>query len=133
MFEQIVYSINQYGKTKLAPSLVCDGVGVFAITEIESGYVLFQDVNSDQIHIPYELINDMSIRTYLTSTCNSDKLGIWLSRTYNNINMSYYINHSEEPNVYHDLELDRYITLRTIHPGEELTCTYTKEEIDWLT
>jgi hypothetical protein len=133
VFEQIVHSINHYGKTKLAPSLICDGVGVFAITEIESRYVLFQDVNSDNIHIPYELINDMSIRTHLASTCNSDKLGIWLSRTYNNINMSYYINHSEAPNVYHDLELDRYITLRTIQPGEELTCIYTKEEIDWLT
>lgn len=132
MFKQIVHSINHYGKTKLAPSLVCDGVGVFAITEIESGYVLFQDVNSDNIHIPYELINDTSIRTHLTSTCNSDKFGIWLARTYNNINMSYYINHSETPNVYHDLELDRYITLRDILPDEELTCIYTKEEIDWL-
>jgi hypothetical protein len=133
LFEQIVHSINHYGKTKLAPSLVCDGVGVFAITEIEVGYVLFQDVNSDNIHIPYELINDISIRNHLTSTCNSDKLGIWLARTYNNINMSYYINHSETPNVCHDLELDRYITLQRIRSGEELTCIYTKEEIDWLT
>ena len=133
MFGQIVHSINQYGKTKLAPSLVCDGVGVFAITEIESGYVLFRDVNSDNIHIPYELIESISVRNHLTSTCNSDKFGIWLARTYNNINMSYYINHSETPNVYHDLELDRYITLRRIRPGEELTCIYTKEEIDWLT
>jgi SET domain-containing protein len=47
--------------------------------------------------------------------------------------MSYYVNHSDTPNVYHDLTLDRYITLRDIHPGEELTCTYTKEEINWLT
>jgi hypothetical protein len=133
LFEQIVHSINHYGKTKLAPSLVCDGVGVFAITEIESGYVLFRDVNSDNIHIPYELIESISVRNHLTSTCNSDKFGIWLARTYNNINMSYYINHSETPNVYHDLELDRYITLRRIRPGEELTCIYTKEEIDWLT
>ena len=133
MFEQILHSINHYGKTKLAPSLVCDGVGVFAITEIPIGFVLFQDVDPDSIHIPFDKINDDAIRTHLNSTCNSDTVGIWLSRTYNNINMSYYINHSETPNVFHDLNLDRYITLTNIHPGHELTCLYTKDEITWRT
>jgi hypothetical protein len=133
MFEQIVHSINCYGKTKLAPSLVCDGVGVFAITEIDSNYVLFDDVEPDTVHIPYEMITNISVRKHLTSTCNSDEFGFYLSRTYNNINMSYYINHSDTPNVYHDLKQDKYVTIRSILPGEELTCTYTKEEIDWLT
>jgi len=133
MFEQILHSINQFGKTKLAPSLVCDGVGVFALTDIPAGFILFQDVESDTIHIPYNAIDNQEIRSYLTSTCNSDKFGIWLSRTYNNINMSYYINHSDTPNVFHDLTLDRYVTITNIQPGHELTCTYTKEEIDWLT
>ena len=126
MFEQILHSINHYGKTKLAPSLVCDGVGVFAITEIPIGFVLFQDVDPDSIHIPFDKINDDAIRTHLNSTCNSDTVGIWLSRTYNNINMSYYINHSETPNVFHDLNLDQYITLTNIHPGHELTCYILK-------
>ena len=133
MFEQILHSINHYGKTKLAPSLVCDGVGVFAITDIPIGFVLFQDVDPDLIHIPFNQIRDETIVNYLSCTCNSDKVGIWLSRTYNNINMSYYINHSETPNVFHDLTLDRYVTITNIQPGHELTCTYTKEEIDWLT
>jgi hypothetical protein len=133
MFEQILHSINQFGKTKLAPSLVCDGVGVFAVTEISINYILFEDVEPDLIHIPFNMIHNESVRLYLKSTCNSDKVGIWLSRTYNNINMAYYINHSETPNVFHDLTLDRYVTLTNIQPGQELTCTYTKEEIDWLT
>lgn len=133
MFEQILHSINQFGKTKLAPSRVCDGVGVFALTEITNGFVLFQDVEPDIIHIPFDKIDDDAIRTHLNSTCNSDKFGIWLSRTYNNINMAYYINHSETPNVYHDLTLDKYIALRNICAGEELTCLYTNEEKDWLT
>ena len=50
----IIDSINKHGKTKLAPSLICDGVGVFAITEIPKQFVLFQDVNSDIDFIPYE-------------------------------------------------------------------------------
>lgn len=133
MFEQILHSINHFGKTKLAPSLVCDGVGVFAVTEIPINFILFEDIQPDLIHIPYDMIDNDDVCLYLKSTCNSDKFGIWLSRTYNNINMSYYINHSETPNVFHDLNLDRYVTITNIHPGQELTCLYTKEEIDWLT
>ena len=133
MLTEILHSINEFGKTKLAPSLVCDGVGVFALSEIPKNFILFQDVIPDQIYIPYEEILDPRVKTYLSCMCNSDEFGFYLSRTYNNINMSYYVNHSDTPNVYHDLELDRYITLRDIQPEEELTCTYTKEEINWLT
>jgi len=133
MLTEILHSINEFGKTKLAPSLVCDGVGVFALSEIPKNFILFQDVIPDQIYIPYKEITDPNVKTNLSCMCNSDEFGFYLSRTYNNINMSYYVNHSDTPNVYHDLELDRYITLRDIQPEEELTCIYTKEEINWLT
>jgi hypothetical protein len=133
MFSEIVNSINDFGKTKLAPSKVCDGVGVFAITEILRNFILFQDVSADTTHIPFTKIHDDAVKKHLASICISDSVGIYLSRTYNNINMSYYINHSDTPNVYHDLKQDKYVTIRSILPGEELTCTYTKEEIDWLT
>ena len=106
---------------------------MFALSEIPKNFILFQDVIPDQIYIPYEEITDPNVKTYLSCMCNSDEFGFYLSRTYNNINMSYYVNHSDTPNVYHDLELDRYITLRDIQPEEELTCIYTKEEINWLT
>ena len=129
----IIDSINQHAKTKLAPSLVCDGVGVFAITEISKGFILFQDVIPDTHHIPYTEIQDPRVIGHLKSICNSDKFGIYLSRSYNNINMSYYVNHSDTPTVYHDLNADRYIALRNISPGEELTCIYIKNEIEWLT
>jgi len=133
MLHEILHSINEFGKTKLAPSLVCDGVGVFAISEISKQFILFQDVAPDSIYIPYEKITDPNVKMHLSCMCNSDKFGFYLSRTYNNINMSYYVNHSDTPNVYHDLTLDRYITIRDIQPGEELTCTYTKKEKNWLT
>lgn len=133
MNTEILHSINYFGKTKLAPSLQCDGVGVFALTEIPADYILFQDVTPDNNFIDFNSITDHRVKSYLQTMCNSNDRGIWLSRTYNNINMSYYINHSTTPNVIHDLQTDRYITIRQINPGEELTCLYTKEEIDWLT
>lgn len=129
----IIDSINIHAKSKLAPSLVCDGVGVFAITEIPSGFILFEDVTSDSNYISFNDIHDTKIANHLKSMCNSDEFGIYLSRSYNNINMSYYINHSDSPNVYHDLVADKYIAIRDITPGEELTCKYTKTEIEWLT
>lgn len=129
----IIDSINIHAKTKLAPSLVCDGVGVFAITEIPVGFTLFEDVIADSDYIPYTVIQDTRIISHLRSMCNSDEFGIYLSRTYNNINMSYYVNHSDIPNVYHDLVADKYVAIRDITPGEELTCKYTNTEIEWLT
>jgi len=89
MFSKIVTSINEFGKTKLAPSNVCDGVGIFAIVEIPKNFILFQDVSADTIHIPFTEIHDAAIKKYLESICISDSVGIYLSRTYNNINMSY--------------------------------------------
>jgi hypothetical protein len=133
MFSEIVTSINDFGKTKLAPSKVCDGVGVFAITEILRNFILFQDVSADTTHIPFTKIHDDAVKKYLASTCISDSVGIYLSRTYNNINMSYYVNHSETPNIHYDWDLDEFVTLRDILTGEELTCLYDKKEIDWLT
>jgi len=47
--------------------------------------------------------------------------------------MSYYVNHSETPNIHYDWDLDEFVTLRDILTGEELTCLYDKKEIDWLT
>jgi hypothetical protein len=133
MFSKIVTSINEFGKTKLAPSKVCDGVGIFAIVEIPKNFILFQDVSADTIHIPFTEIYDNAVKKHLASICISDSVGIYLSRTYNNINMSYYVNHSETPNIYYDWNLDEFVTLRDILPGEELTCLYNKKEIDWLT
>ena len=47
--------------------------------------------------------------------------------------MSYYINHSETPNLWHDKDADIFYADRNIKEGEELTCFYPVEERDWLT
>jgi hypothetical protein len=44
--------------------------------------------------------------------------------TFNRLTMSWYINHSENPNVYCD-ENYNFFALRDIKPGEELTADYS--------
>ena len=131
MKEKIINSIINNCNVRLKPSKVCSGVGVFSIVEIEKDTVVFEDVNPDKTYIKWaELIDvDKRVIDYLNTMCNSDENGIFLSRTVNNINISYFVNHSQTPNIKHDLEKDVYITIRNIEPDEELLCTYTEKEI----
>ena len=131
--DSIIESIKSDSYTKLSPSNVCDGVGVFAIRFIPSGTKLFLDCNTDVDFIRWDELEDVpnSVIEYLKSICNSDENGFYLSRTINNINIAYYVNHSETPNVYHNLDTDTFITLRDIYMGEELLCEYKEHEIDW--
>lgn len=128
--KEIINSIINNCNVRLKPSKVCDGVGVFSIKPIEKGEVLFKDVTPDVTYIEFSELNGVDETTfhYLKTMCNSDDKGIYLSRTINNINVSYFINHSDTPNVEHDLELDVYKVIKKIDIDEELVCTYKKEE-----
>jgi hypothetical protein len=130
MKKKIINSILKNCNVKLKPSTVCDGVGVFCIKPIKAGEILFNDVKPDTIYIKFtELTNiDNIILDYLKSICNSDNDGIYLSRTVNNINIAYFINHSNNPNVEHNLTMDTYKAIRDINVGEEILCTYNKQE-----
>lgn len=129
--QKIIYNILYNTKLRLKPSLVCDGIGLFAIRPIERGEVIFQDVISDTTFIKWtELPNlHLDVKLYLNSICNSTKDGIFLSRTPNNINLAYYVNHSDSPNIIHDLNLDTFTAMRDINIDEELVCKYTQEEM----
>lgn len=131
MKQQIINSIYNNCNVRLKPSRVCSGVGVFSIIPIKRGTILFKDVVSDNIHIKWKEINsiDQRVIDYLNTMCNVNNEGIFLSRTINNINLSYFVNHSKKPNVIHDLEKDVYITIRDIEVDEEILCVYTEEEM----
>ena len=118
---------------QLKPSKVCNGVGIFALRTIPKNTVLFTDVEPDSNLITWESLEgiDEQVLQYLNSICNTSEKGVYLNRTVNNINVTYYVNHSEQPNLFHDKALDRFITLMEIQPGQELLCTYEPQEIDW--
>ncbi len=130
MRKQIINSILNNCNVRLQPSTVCDGVGVFAITPIPAGTTLFKDVIPDTEHIEFAEITNVpkEVLSYLISMCNFDEKGIYLSRTVNNINISYFVNHSETPNVEHNSILDEFRTIRNIDAGEEILCIYYESE-----
>lgn len=131
--KKIIQSIQNNCNVCLKPSKVCDGVGVFALIDIPNDTILFNDLKPDKDFISWKQMGVIpdEVKKYLSNVCLFSKKGIYLSRTVSSINISYYVNHSEKFNVYHDLEKDKYITITDIKMGEEILCLYTEEEIDW--
>lgn len=133
MKKHILNSIKAESYVHLKPSLVCDGVGVFALRFIKKGTTLFADVVSDTDFTKWDTLRDIdsNVIKYIKSICNGNDSGFYLSRTINNINLAYYVNHSNTPNTHHDLSNDRFVTIRDIMEGEEILCEYVPEEMDW--
>lgn len=131
--DKIIQSIRNNCNVCLKPSTVCSGVGVFALIDIPEGTILFDDLKPDKEYISWEDIGDIptEIKKYLSNICLFAPEGLLLSRTVSSINISYYVNHSENYNVFHILKKDKYITIRDIKQGEEILCLYTEDEIDW--
>jgi hypothetical protein len=129
----IIHNILNNTKLKLKPSKVCDGVGVFSICKIKKDEKLFSDVNSDTMYISWDDLKGIPKYTesYLRTIANVADGGIYLSRTPNNINLAYYVNHSNNPNVYHNLDTDEFHAICDIDEDVELLCTYSDLEIDW--
>jgi SET domain-containing protein len=131
--KQILQELFDKIIVKLAPSKINGaGVGVFAITDIEKEDIVFT-TNTNQF-IQWVEVNNMDegIISYIKQMCNHNDHGFWIDCPINKINPSYYVNHSEEPNLYHDLNTDTYFAIRNIKIGEELTCKYLPEEMDWV-
>ena len=129
--QKIIQNILHNTNLRLKPSKVCDGVGLFAIRPIKKGDVLLQDVTADTTFIQWAELPGLhqDVKSYLNTMCNSTTDGIFLSRTPNNINLAYFVNHSDSPNVTHDLNLDEFVALRDIDVNEEIVCVYTQEEM----
>lgn len=130
--KQILQELLNKSIVKLAPSQINGaGVGVFALSKIEKEEIVF-DTNTN-IFIKWGEINgiDENILKYIQQICHYNDQGFWIDCPVNKINPSYYVNHSEDPNLYHDTETDTFIAIKTIEIGEELTCVYPLNERDW--
>lgn len=109
------------------------GVGVFALSKIPKDYPIFAP-RAINYFIRWNEISDASdaIKNYIRYICHSDKDGFFIDGFLDQIDLSFYVNHSETPNLIHDENADIYFSAREISEGEELTVLYPINERDWL-
>jgi SET domain-containing protein len=116
-------------RTYLAPSKVCDGVGVFALTHI----LKYASIFSYPDKIEKYSWNDIPsyAKEKIKSLTHNDEDGFWIDCHPDRIYGAYYINFSENANVRYSTTGVWY-AMRDIKQDEELLCYYPKEERDWL-
>jgi SET domain-containing protein len=122
------YNLTVY--TYLAPSKVCDGVGVFSLVDIPKDTVIFEPKKCVQI-CEWQISSE--IREYLEKMTYYDGNGYWIDDDLQRLGQQYYINHSHEPNVAYERSTGKLYAVRDILKDEELTDYYFPGERNWLT
>ena len=104
-----------------------NGVGVVAITNIKKGRYLFPD---DELEIVWQDKTDFkklpaAIKHLYNDFCIIKNKGqsYGCPKNFNQITISWFLNHSKTPNVEIDKEF-RFFAKRNIKKGEELTVDY---------
>jgi SET domain-containing protein len=109
------------------------GVGVFALTDFPKGYLVFAPKGLIYSVFWNEVPNlQPSVKKYIKSICHSSDECFYIDRVLDQVDLSFYVNHSDSPNLIHDEDSDTYISKREIKEGEELTVFYPLEERDWI-
>ena len=111
------------------------GVGVFAIRDIKVDTEIFQGIMSQRRCIfDFKDLNflDDTVKEMIKDFCIVDEQGkVQISEGgLTGMDMSYYLNESDNPNL---ITIDggtTFITNRDIKKGEELTCCYAKYYLD---
>jgi len=109
------------------------GIGVFSLSEIPKDYPIFGPRQKNYF-IRWEELSDVSenVLRYIKYICHSNEEGFFIDSFLDQIDISFYVNHSDSPNLLHDENADVYYTARKIEIGEELTLLYPEDERDWL-
>jgi hypothetical protein len=109
---------------RLQPSRI-HGIGVFAIAEVPMGTYVFEPDDGATVFVLASKTEDLptQIRKLYRDFCVLKDGQYECPSNFNQLTASWYINHSEAPNVGADQSLHFY-ALRDIEPGEELTANY---------
>jgi SET domain-containing protein len=130
---ELINQIRNGILVKLVPSsIVGAGVGVQALTEINKNEIVFAP--KEIYFVDWSEIRDVEehIIKYIKKVCNHNEHGFWIDCGINDISAAYFVNHAEDPNLIHDKERDIYYAAKKVEIGEELTCKYSPDEIDWV-
>ena len=115
-----------YCRLKQSP---IQGVGVFAIRDIPKGIDPFKGCSKERWYgfAEKELKNiHPEVKKMIHDLCASQKQKIWIPDFgLNSIGISYFVNSSEKPNLKALKDGEKFITIREIKTGEELTVDYS--------
>ena len=123
-----LYSTILY--TYLAPSKVCEGIGVFSLVNIPKDTCIFTPSKQE-----YVLWNDVDprLKSQIEKLTYCDEDGFWIDSDLDKLGPQYYINHSHKPNVAYNKDTGKLYAIHDIPAGVELTDYYFPGERDWLT
>lgn len=110
--------------TRIFPS--ANGVGVVAIRDIPNGAALFTGDEGAIVRVPVaevEAIKDAEIKRMYLDFCPEEDGAFIAPANFNQLTMSWHLNHSDTPNVATSPDL-RFAASRLIRAGEELTTDY---------
>jgi hypothetical protein len=103
------------------------GVGLFAIRDIPENLRLFAGDAGPVVRVPSAVVNgipDSEVRRIYFDFCPTSEGRFLAPSDFNQLTMSWYMNHSTSPNVQADENL-QFVSRRPIAIGEELTINYT--------
>jgi uncharacterized protein len=111
--------------TRLAPSKI-HGIGVYAIRSIRKGTYIFFGDDEEIIWINKSELKNLSkeIKKFYEDFCVKKDYSYGCPKNFNNLTISWYLNHSDHPNVNCDKNYN-FFAKRNIKKGEELTTDYT--------
>ena len=130
---ELINQIRNGVLVKIVPSsIIGAGVGVEVLTEIDKDEVVFAPKETHFVCWDELFDVEDDVINYIKKVCHNNKYGFWIDCHINDIGAAYFVNHSDEPNLIHNAERDIYYAARKIKIGEELTCKYSLDEIDWV-
>ena len=109
---------------RLAPSKI-HGVGVVAILPIKKGDAVFGADDSEMVWVKKSKVRTLpkQIKKLYDDFCVMKNNQYGCPDNFNNLTLSWFLNHSTKPNIAADKNY-RFYAIRNIRVGEELTVDY---------
>jgi len=130
MTKQEIISFLSSTRCRIKTSKI-HGVGVHAVMPIKKGTNLFPDCSVDLnkiIKINKKEVNHLhdNVKRMMGDFLIESKTHYFTTTPLNSINISYFLNHSDNPNCEWVEKDDSFRPLKDIQEGEELTLNYDK-------
>lgn len=106
---------------KIKPSNI-EGVGVFTTSPLKKGELVDIFEEMDCVFVPKPQPEEEMIM--LNNYAIEEEGGWWRPENWKKISVGWYLNHSDNPNIFSNDEANTYLAIRDIEAEEELTINY---------